>query len=106
VVELSCSDRNSLGHGAHRFSAIAQWFVHLSLTHNRWSSIASFRATATTTRFLALFPRRSASFSPHLRRSLSAKFFAWWNSSELQRGDAMKIRCVVAGTSYPEIGKW
>jgi hypothetical protein len=30
VVELSCSDRNSLGHGAHRFSAIAQWFVHLS----------------------------------------------------------------------------
>src|SRR6266404_5505664 len=30
AVELSCSDRNSLGHGAHRFLAIAQWFVHLS----------------------------------------------------------------------------
>jgi hypothetical protein len=30
AVELSCADRNSLGHGAHRFLAIAQWFVHLS----------------------------------------------------------------------------
>src|SRR5260221_5970200 len=30
AVELSCSDRNSLCHGAHRFLAIAQWFVHLS----------------------------------------------------------------------------
>src|ERR1700724_291460 len=40
AVELSCTDRNSLGHGAHRF--------------------------------LAFFPPRSASFSPHLRRSLSS----------------------------------
>ena len=30
AVELSYSDRNSLGHGAHRFVAIAQWFVYLS----------------------------------------------------------------------------
>src|ERR1700730_5054368 len=30
AVELGCRDRNSLGHGAHRFLAIAQWFVHLS----------------------------------------------------------------------------
>src|ERR1700680_5041561 len=30
AVELSCADRNSLGHGAHRFLAIAQWFVYLS----------------------------------------------------------------------------
>src|ERR1700722_18865397 len=30
AVELSCADRNSLGHRAHRFLAIAQWFVHLS----------------------------------------------------------------------------
>src|ERR1700737_3270217 len=30
AVELSCSDRNSLGHGAHRLLAIAQWFVPLS----------------------------------------------------------------------------
>src|ERR1700693_916667 len=29
AVELSCADRNSLGHGAHRFLAIAQWFVYL-----------------------------------------------------------------------------
>jgi hypothetical protein len=42
------------------------------LTHNRCSSTANFRATATTARFLAFFPPRSASFSPHLRRSLSA----------------------------------
>src|SRR5216683_3753078 len=30
AVELGCSDRNSLGRCAHRFLAIAQWFVHLS----------------------------------------------------------------------------
>jgi hypothetical protein len=42
------------------------------LTHNRCSNTANFRATATTARFLAFFPPRSASFSPHLRRSLSA----------------------------------
>src|SRR6267378_1386708 len=30
AVELGCPDRNSLGHSAHRFLAIAQWFVHLS----------------------------------------------------------------------------
>src|ERR1700730_16029784 len=30
AVELSCLDRNSLGRGARRFLAIAQWFVHLS----------------------------------------------------------------------------
>ena len=30
AVELGCSDRNSLGCGAHRFVAIAQRFVHLS----------------------------------------------------------------------------
>src|SRR3984893_5370130 len=30
AVELSCSDRNSLCHGARRFLPIAQWFVHLS----------------------------------------------------------------------------
>src|SRR5271165_2867933 len=30
AVKLGCSDRNSLGHCAHRFLAIAQWFVHLS----------------------------------------------------------------------------
>src|ERR1700757_5538206 len=34
------------------------------LTHKRCSSIASFRATATTARFLAFFPPRAASFSP------------------------------------------
>src|SRR5271169_608406 len=42
------------------------------LTHNRCSSTASFLATATTARFLALAPPRAASFSPHRRRSLSA----------------------------------
>ena len=42
------------------------------LTHSRWRSTASFLATATTARFLAFFPPRSASFSPHLRRSLSS----------------------------------
>src|SRR5260370_30727864 len=30
AVELGCPDRNSLRHSAHRFFAIAQWFVHLS----------------------------------------------------------------------------
>jgi len=30
AVQLSCADRNSLCHGAHRFLAIAQWFVDLS----------------------------------------------------------------------------
>ena len=30
AVELSCSDRNSLGHCTHCFLAIAQWFVYLS----------------------------------------------------------------------------
>src|ERR1700732_4773849 len=30
AVELSCSDRNSLCHGARRFLAYSQWFVHLS----------------------------------------------------------------------------
>src|SRR2546430_222870 len=42
------------------------------LTHNRCSSTASFLATATTARFLALFPPRAASFSPQRRRSLSS----------------------------------
>src|SRR6202043_3910020 len=42
------------------------------LTHNRCSSTANFRATATTARFLAFFPPRSESFRPHLRRSLSS----------------------------------
>jgi hypothetical protein len=42
-----------------------------SLTHSLWSSTANFRATAMTARFLAFFPPRSASRSPHLRRSLS-----------------------------------
>src|SRR6266478_499828 len=42
------------------------------LTHNRCSSTASFLATATTARFLALAPPRAASFSPQRRRSLSA----------------------------------
>src|SRR4030095_11019543 len=27
AVELSCPDRNSLCHGAHRFLAIGQWFI-------------------------------------------------------------------------------
>src|SRR5580765_6193214 len=39
---------------------------------NRWSSTANFLATATTARFLAFFPHRSASFSPQRHRSLSS----------------------------------
>src|SRR6516165_6505022 len=42
------------------------------LTHNRCSSTASFRATATTARLLAFFPPRSESFNPQRRRSLSS----------------------------------
>src|SRR3984885_9152516 len=30
AAELGCSDQNFLGHGAHRFLAIAQWFVYLA----------------------------------------------------------------------------
>jgi len=39
------------------------------LTHNRCSSTASLRATATTARFLAFFPPRAASFFPQRRKS-------------------------------------
>ncbi len=40
--------------------------------HNRCSSTASLRATATTARFFAFFPPRSQMRSPNRRRSLSA----------------------------------
>ena len=42
------------------------------LTHSRCSSTASFRATATTARFLAFFPPRAESFCPQRRKSLSS----------------------------------
>lgn len=46
---------------------------YASLVTQRWcSSTESLRATATTARFLALFPPRAASFSPCLRRSESS----------------------------------
>src|ERR1700693_3325086 len=31
AAELGCSDQNFLGHGAHRFLAIVQWFVYLAV---------------------------------------------------------------------------
>src|SRR5258706_11375630 len=49
-------------------SSLTAFFSSLS----QLSANPSFRATATTARFLAFFPPRSASFSPHLRRSLSS----------------------------------
>src|ERR1700728_4899763 len=52
-----------------------QFLFHVSRlaprADSRCSSTASFRATAITARFFPFFPPRSASFSPHRRRSLS-----------------------------------
>ena len=71
--------------GANSFSArffyaaafIAFWLLRNGsytspLTHNRCSSTASFRATATTARFLAFFPPRAESFRPQRRKSRSS----------------------------------
>src|ERR1700680_3558801 len=41
------------------------------LTHRQCSKTASFRATATTARFFALFPPRSQSRNPYRRESVS-----------------------------------
>src|SRR3984957_6468772 len=69
AVELSCADRNSLGHGAHRFLAIAQWFVHLSAypqpmqQHRHLSSHGNYRS------FLGIFSsslRKLQSPSPQI----------------------------------------
>jgi hypothetical protein len=68
AVELGCSDQNFLGHGTHGLWLLRSGSHTSPLTHNRLSSTANFRATASTARFLAFFPPRSASFRPHLRR--------------------------------------
>jgi hypothetical protein len=57
-------------------ASTALWLFHRGsytspLTQKRCSNIASFRA-ATTARFFASFPARSASFNPQRRRSLSS----------------------------------
>src|SRR5271155_3797424 len=56
AVELSCSDRNSLGHGAHRLLVIAQWFVHLSAypqPMEQYRQLSSYRDHRS---FLGIFP--------------------------------------------------
>src|SRR5690348_4586493 len=47
AVELSCPDRNTLGQGAHRFLAIAQFFVYLSATMGSAPLVAVLRLAAT-----------------------------------------------------------
>jgi hypothetical protein len=74
AVELSYSELNSLGHNAHRFLAIAQWFVHLPAYPQPMEQYCQRSAShGNYCSFLGIFFRpRSASFSPHLRRSQSS----------------------------------
>ena len=54
------------------FSLLRKGSYTSPLTHSRCSITASFRATATTARFLPFFPPRAESFNPQRRRSLSS----------------------------------
>src|SRR6266404_391807 len=56
AVELSCSDRNSLGHRAHRFLAIAQWFVHLSAHPQPMYQYRQLSSHGNHRSFLGIFP--------------------------------------------------
>ena len=78
AVELSCSVTTLFSaRFLYAAAVIAFWVLRNGsytspLTHSRCSSTASFRATATTARFLAIFPPRSESFRPQRRKSLSS----------------------------------
>jgi len=72
AVELGCRDRNSLGHFPHRFLTIAQWFVHLSAYPQPMQQYRQLSSHCHDGSLLGIFPPRSASLRPHLRRSLSS----------------------------------
>src|SRR6202158_2042763 len=69
AVELGCTDRNSLGHGAHRFLAIAQWFVHLSAYPQPMEQYRQLSSHGNYRSFLGILPsslRKLQSPSPQI----------------------------------------
>jgi hypothetical protein len=77
AVELGCSVQTFSAGLFYAAAFIAFWLLRNGsytspLTHNRCSSTANFRATATTARFFAVFPPRAESFRPQRRKSLSS----------------------------------
>jgi hypothetical protein len=69
AVELSCPDRNSLGHCPHCFLAIAQWFVHLSAHPQPMEQYRQLSSHGNHRSFLGIFPsalRKLPSPSPQI----------------------------------------